>query len=304
MIKNSPWPEASHDEIYGEIAAVGFLLPGPSLELHMPSRPSPEQRRELGTFLASRRARLHAREFGLPEGPRRTPGLRREEVAMLAGVSVSWYTWLEQGREIHPSADALRRISKVLKLNRTEFAHLFALSSREPPPLVTPSPNELSEGLEMLVRAIDVPTYIRNTRLDILAWNDAIADLFVDYGALQPHERNTLRLLFLYQPYRTLILDWEQMARGTISMFRAARAKAPDKTPFDSLIDELSGLSHEFRDWWLETDVKGFDEGDKRLRHPTLGHIEFTYVALIPAGRPDLSLVTYIPRPVAYESDS
>ena len=268
----------------------------------MSRRPSAEQRRELGAFLSSRRGRLQPAEFGLPDGPRRTPGLRREEVAVLAGVSVSWYTWLEQGRDIQPSADALRRISRVLKLDTVESAHLFALSSRELSQVATGS--GVTEGLERLVRSINVPAYVRNTRLDNLAWNDAIADLFVDYGSLEPHERNTLRLLFLYKPYRTLILDWEQMTRGMISAFRAARAQAPDKAPFDSLIDELTELSPEFSDWWQDTEVKGFDEGDKRLRHPAGGHIEFTYVALTPTGRPDLSLVTYIPRHSASESDS
>lgn len=102
-------------------------------------------------------------------------------------------------------------------------------------------------------------------------WNDAIADLFVDYGSLQPHERNTLRLLFLYRPYRTKILDWERMARGMISAFRAARAQAQGNAPFDSLVVELSGLSPEFGAWWQDTDVKGFDEGAKRLRHPRGG---------------------------------
>jgi len=267
----------------------------------MATRPSSEQRREFGTFLSSRRARLQPKEFGLPEGPRRTPGLRREEVAVLAGVSVSWYTWLEQGRDIQPSADALRRIAKVLKLDRVESAHLFALSALSPPSGPDAAAGGgVSAGLEMLVRAIDpIPAYVRNARLDILVWNDAIADLFVDYGSLQPHERNTLRLLFLYLPYRTQILDWEQMARGMISTFRTARAHAQDKAPFDSLIDELSGQSPEFRDWWQDTGVKGFDEGRKRLFHPTAGHVEFTYVALTPEGRPDLSLVTYIPRPAA-----
>lgn len=213
---------------------------------------------------------------------------------MLAGVSVSWYTWLEQGRDIQPSADALRRLSAVFKLDAVESAHLFALSARELSRVATGS--SISEGLELLVRSINVPAYVRNTRLDILAWNDAICDLFVDYGSLEPHERNTLRLLFLYKPYRTLILDWEQMTRGMISAFRAARAQAPDKAPFDQLASELTALSTEFRDWWQDTNVKGFDEGDKRLRHPSGGHIEFTYVALTPAGRPDLSLVTYLPR--------
>ncbi len=269
----------------------------------MVKKTSPEQRRELGDFLSSRRARLQPKAFGLPEGPRRTPGLRREEVAVLAGVSVSWYTWLEQGRDIQPSAEALQRIAKVLKLDRVESSHLFALSSREAPTPITDG--EVSSGLEMLVRAINpIPAYVRNTRLDILAWNDAIAELFVDYGSLQPHERNTLRLLFVYRPYRTLILDWEQMARGMISTFRAARAHAQDKAPFDRLVDELSEQSAEFREWWQDTDVKGFDEGSKRLQHPTSGHISFTYVALTPEGRPDLSLVTYIPKPAAYDPQS
>jgi PAS domain-containing protein len=215
---------------------------------------------------------------------------------------VSWYTWLEQGRDIQPSADALRRLSAVFKLDAVESAHLFALSAREHSQVVTGS--GVSEGLELLVQSINVPAYVRNTRLDILAWNDAIADLFVDYGSLEPHERNTLRLLFLYKPYRTLILDWEQMTRGMISAFRAARAQAPDKAPFDNLVSELTELSAEFRDWWQDTNVKGFDEGDKRLRHPSGGHVEFTYVALTPAGRPDLSLVTYLPRLSEGESGS
>lgn len=270
----------------------------------MSSRPSLDQRREFGVFLTSRRARVQPGDVGLPAGKRRTPGLRREEVALLAGVSVSWYTWLEQGRDIQPSPDALRRISKVLKLDRIEASHLFALSSLEAP--AVEGGGGVSAGLAMLVQAINpIPAYVRNTRLDILAWNDAIAELFVDYGSLQPHERNTLRLLFVYLPYRTQILDWEQMARGMISAFRAARAQAQDKAPFDSLVEELSGLSPEFRDWWQDTEVKGFEEGRKRLVHPITGRtLEFTYVALTPEGRPELSLVTYIPRPAAGESES
>ena len=222
---------------------------------------------------------------------------------MLAGVSVSWYTWLEQGRDIQASADTLRRIAKVFRLNAVETEYLTALSLREAPKVL--SSHDLSDGLRMLVDAMDpIPAYVRNPQLDILAWNDAVADLFVDYGSLEPHERNTLRLLFLYIPYRTLILDWEQMARGMISAFRAARAKAQDKAPFDRLVAELSEFSEEFRAWWPDTNVQGFDEGSKRLMHPTRGLTEFIYIALAPEGRPDLSLVTYIPRRPAYESGS
>lgn len=266
-------------------------------------KPSLDQRRELGAFLSGQRAKLDPHDFGLPAGLRRTPGLRREEVAVLAGVSVSWYTWLEQGRDIQASSDTLARISSVLRLDAVEAAYLAALSSRGAPPVETGG--TLSHGLRDLVNAIQpIPAYVRNTRFDILAWNNAAADMFVDYGSLLPHERNTLRLLFLYMPYRTLILDWEQMSRGMISAFRAARAQAQDRAPFDRLIAELNELSEEFRSWWPDTNVQGFDEGRKRLNHPINGHVEFTYVALSPEGRPDLSLVTYIPRKAAYDSDS
>ncbi len=269
----------------------------------MLKKPLPEQRKALGAFLGSRRARLLPSELGLPAGPRRTPGLRREEVALLAGVSVSWYTWLEQGRDVQASVEALGRIAGVLRLDRAEFMHLFALSSREPPALA--ASGELSEGMVMLVRAIDpMPAYVRNSRLDILAWNNAVADLFVDYAALPPRERNTLRLMFLYEPYRTLILDWEMVARGTLATFRAARARARDKAPFDRLVEELQDASAEFCAWWPDVDVRGFDEGSKRLRHPRMGLVDFIYVALSPEGQPDLSLVTYIPRPGPREPGS
>jgi len=261
-------------------------------------RPSLEERKRLGTFLSSRRARLQPGDLGLPVGQRRTPGLRRDEVALLAGMSVSWYTWLEQGRDIGVSAEVLTRLSTVLRLDRAETQHLFALSSRHFPTVAMSG--EPSERLAYLVQAIDpVPAYVRNIRLDILAWNPAAADLFVDYGRLEPHERNTLRLLFLYPPYRSLMRDWEQMVRGTLHVFCAARAKASDKAPFDRLIEEIRAESEEFRTWWPEIDVRGFDEGMKRLRHPTHGLLDLTYVALIPEGRPDLSFVTYIPRPGA-----
>ena len=259
-------------------------------------KPLPEQRKMLGSFLTSRRARLRPDELGLPDGPRRTPGLRREEVAVLAGVSVSWYTWLEQGRDIQASADTLRRVSEVLRLDRLEAEHLFALSAREPPQFA--ASNQVSESLHLLVEAIDpVPAYVRNARLDILTWNKAIADLFVDYAMLAPHERNTLRLLFLYRPYRTLILDWEEMARRMLSTFRAAYARAQDKAPFDKLVEDISAGSEEFRAWWPNMDVRGFDEGRKRLQHPRLGRVEFTYVGLAPEGQSDLSITAYVLRP-------
>ncbi len=258
-------------------------------------RPSAEQRKMLGAFLADRRGRLKPGDLGLPDGPRRTPGLRREEVAALAGVSVSWYTWLEQGRDIQASADALGRVADVLRCDRVQSGHLFALSSREQP--ASAVDEHLTDALTMLVQQMDpIPAYIRNARLDVLAWNSAITSLFVDYASLAPHERNTLRLMFLHPLYRTLLLDWEQMSRGMLATFRAARAKARDKAPFDRLVEELDAESAEFRAWWPDVDVQGFEEGRKRLQHPILGRLDLTYIALAPQGRPDITITAYIPR--------
>ena len=263
-------------------------------------KPAAEERKALGAFLSSRRGRLQPADLGMSTGQRRTPGLRREEVAVLAGISVSWYTWLEQGRDISVSAATLERLARVLRLDRAETEHLLALSSRQP--AIVATDEHPGDVLLDLLQAIDpVPAYVRNDRLDILAWNPAVVGLFVDYGALEPRARNTLYLMFLHAPYRELIHDWKRIARGTIGLFRAARAKASAKAPFDRLIEEIGTGSEEFRRWWQEVDVQGFNEGVKRLRHPTRGPIDLTYVALTPEGRPDLSFVSYLPSAGRYD---
>ena len=267
------------------------------------AKPSPEQRRALGAFLADKRARLQPHSIGLSRGVRRTPGLRREEVAALAGVSVSWYTWIEQGRDIQISIETLQRVAKVLHLDHVEVRHLLALAQHLPS-YANPS-EEVSDGLVMMIRAMDsIPAYVRNTRFDILAWNKAITELFLDYGTLEPHERNTIRLLFLYQPYRTIIEDWETLAHGYVSSLRAAKTRANNTEPFDRLAAELSEKSSEFRTWWSEADVTAFNEGRKRLRHPSLGKVEYSYVAMTPESQPNLSLVAYVPHPLARDVSS
>lgn len=173
---------------------------------------SESERKELGGFLKACRARVDPTTLGLPAGRRRTPGLKREEVALAIGVSVSWYTWIEQGREVRASPEVLERLAQVLRMSDDERAYAFALSGYGVP---LESPDEsVTDGLRQLVAAMQpIPAYVRNTRFDILAWNPAIAELFVDYSQLAPHERNTLRLMFLYPPYRTLILNWENDPR-------------------------------------------------------------------------------------------
>ena len=259
-------------------------------------KPSEQERKALGSYLANQRRRLKPADMGIATGQRRTPGLRREEVAALAGMSVSWYTWLEQGRDIHVSAAALERLASVLRLDQAGTEHLFALSARQRSS--STASKGVSDALFDLVQTVDpLPVYIRTKWFDILAWNPAITDLFVDFGELDPRERNTLRLTFLYAPYRDLIRNWEEFAHTMLRIFCAGRAKAQDKTPFDELAAALRAESDEFRDWWTEGEVESFHEGTKRLRHPTRGLLDLTYVSLTPDGHPDLSLVTYMIRP-------
>ena len=256
---------------------------------------SESERKELGGFLKACRARVDPATLGLPAGRRRTPGLKREEVALAIGVSVSWYTWIEQGREVRASPEVLERLAQVLRLSDDERAYAFALSGYGVP---LESPDEsVTDGLRQLVQAMQpIPAYVRNTRFDILAWNAAIADLFVDYSQFPPNQRNTLWLMFLYAPYRERILNWEEMSRGLLAGFRAAMAQAPDKAPFLALAEDISAKSEQFRLWWPEHDVRRFDEGAKKLMHPTQGLLDLQYVALVPESRHDLSLVTYLPR--------
>ncbi|MBD8872325.1 helix-turn-helix domain-containing protein [Rhodanobacter sp. DHB23] len=253
------------------------------------------QRKELGAFLMACRARVPPTALGFPIGRRRTPGLKREEVALAADVSASWYTWIEQGRDVRASPEALERLARVLRMSDAERAYVFALSGYAPPE--DTHDESLTDGLRQFVQALGpLPAYVRNNRFDILIWNRAIAELFVDYDRLAPHERNTLRLMFLHEPYRTLIVNWEEIARGTLASFRAAYAQAADKRPFDALVAELTERSDVFRRWWPDHDVRRFDEGIKQLDHPTLGRVDLQYVALVPQNRHDLSLVTYLRR--------
>ena len=266
-------------------------------------KPSSEQRKALGAFLAGKRASVQPSSSAPSSGLRRTPGLRREEVAALAGVSVSWYTWMEQGRDIQISIGTLLRIARVLQLEPVETRHLLALTQHLPA-YADPS-EDVSEGLVMMIQAMDpTPAYVRNARFDILAWNRSVTELFIDYGALRLHERNTIRLLFLHPYYRKLIRNWEELAHTYVLSLRAARTRASDKQPFDSLAAELSDASDEFRAWWSEVGVTAFSEGLKQLRHPSLGDVDYAYVTMTPENQPNLSVVVYVPLTSARDPSS
>jgi transcriptional regulator with XRE-family HTH domain len=179
-------------------------------------------RQQLSEFLKARRARLSPTEVGLPCGNgRRIRGLRREEVAALAGVGLTWYTWLEQGREIRVSTAFLENLARTLKLSHAERAHLFALTQHRAPPLPISGPvSNAPERLHVILNAIDSPAYARNSRFDVIAWNRANTLMFGDFASVAPEQRNVLRLMFTRPSYRRTMKNWEEDARGLIAKFR------------------------------------------------------------------------------------
>jgi transcriptional regulator with XRE-family HTH domain len=254
----------------------------------------------LGTYLKDRRIRIDPAALGFPVGRRRTPGLRREEVAQRSNISATWYTWLEQGRGGAPSADVLNRIAGALLLTDVEREHLFLLGLGRPPEVRYKAAEGVTPRLQRLLDALEVsPALIRTATWDVVAWNRAAAAVLTDYGALPPGQRNILRLIFGSHRVRDAQYDWESVARFVVGAFRADAARAGAVSEVTELVDELCKLSPEFAILWRDNDVNVHGEGVKRLRHPVLGPIALEYSAFAVDGRPDLSMVVYNPATAA-----
>ncbi len=250
----------------------------------------------LGAFLKDRRARLDPAAFGIPLTRRRTPGLRREEVAQRANISATWYTWLEQGRGGLPSADVLDRIARALMLTDVEREHLFLLALGRSPEVRYQAVEGVSPRLQRVLDSLEFsPAIVKTATWDVVAWNRATAAVLTDYGALPPEQRNILRLIFCNTRVRAAQLDWESVARFVVAAFRADAARAGAAAKIAALVDELCRLSPEFEAMWRDNDVRNYGEGVKRLRHPILGPVAFEYSAFAVDGRPDLGMVIYNP---------
>jgi transcriptional regulator with XRE-family HTH domain len=252
----------------------------------------------LGEFLRSRRARLDPASFGF-SGRRRTPGLRREEVAQRANISSAWYTWLEQGRGGAPSAEVLERICAALMLTDAEREHLFVLGLGRPPEVRYRPVDAVSPRLQRVLDSLDPsPAIIKTATWNVVAWNRAAALVLTDYSALPPGERNILRFLFRDPAVRSKQHDWESVARFVVGAFRADVARAGLATEVGELVDDLRRTSPDFDRMWRENQVLSHGEGEnvKRLVHPELGPIEIESSLFAVDGRPDLSLIVYTPR--------
>ena len=250
----------------------------------------------LGAYLRDRRIRLDPAAFGFAVGRRRTPGLRREEVAQRANISPTWYTWLEQGRGGAPSADVLNRIAAALMLTDIEREHVFLLGLGRPPEVRYKAAADVTPRLQRLLDALEVsPALIKTATWEVVAWNRAAASVLTDYGALPPGQRNILRLIFCDPRVRAAQYDWESVARFVVGSFRADAARAGAVSEVGQLVDELCRRSPEFETLWRDNNVQVHGEGVKRLRHPVLGAIGLEYSAFAVDGRPDLSMIVYNP---------
>ncbi|MFD4429205.1 helix-turn-helix transcriptional regulator [Nocardia sp. NPDC058497] len=254
-----------------------------------------DRRTELGEFLRSRRARLRPEQVGLPGfgSRRRVPGLRREELAMVAGVSVDHYVRLEQGRTLHFSESVLDAVAQSLRLDEIEREHLYRLARPWSGPEPRPA-QQVRPGLRRLLdTAADVPAYIVGRGTDVLAWNDLAAALITDFSALAPTQRNLARLVFLDEGMRELYEDWHAKAADVVAYLRLDAVRHPGDPAIAELIEELSAASPVFRDRWVRHDLRDKTHGRYVYLHPVVGRLDLGYETLRLPDDPDQALIAH-----------
>lgn len=250
----------------------------------------------LGSFLRDRREKLDPAALGFSPSRRRTPGLRREEVAQLAHISPTWYTWLEQGRGGAPSAEVLERIGRALMLTEVEREHLFLLALGRPPEARYRARDAVTPRLQRVLDALEpCPALIRTATWDVVAWNRGVGVMMADFGSMPHQERNILRYLFLDPKARVHYEQWPNVARFVVGSFRIDVERAGAAEAVEPLVEEMKRLSPEFARFWRENGVQAHSEAVKRIKHPVLGELEFEYSAFAVDARPDLTMVVYNP---------
>ncbi|MEM9907879.1 MAG: helix-turn-helix transcriptional regulator [Cyanobacteria bacterium P01_D01_bin.44] len=255
-----------------------------------------ERLTELAEFLKSCRKRTNPETFGLPSQPRRrNPGLSRAEVASLAGISVDWYTWLEQGRDIRPSVQVLDNLTKVFRLTEPEKRYLYALTD------YPPIPTEALDADVQLMRCMighmpKAPAIVLRKDWQILTQNACADELFGTWSHVEETNKNILYLFFTAPIFTEHLRHWEWHAKIAIRQFRAIYATEIGNPVFVSLIERLNNISPHFSQWWAETDVAGRDDGRKEFDHPSLGYLDYDYTILRPAENQALEVIIFIPR--------
>lgn len=255
------------------------------------------RRKEVGEFLQVLRQRSAPEAFGFPAGNRRrTKGLRREEIAQLAGISPTWYTWLEQGREVNVSAEVLARLAQALQLTRSERAYLFEMAGRRDEQAGESPEDVAPEGLIAALHDMAIPAYIMGRHWDLLAWNQAASELFTGWlDQPQDTRPNLLRFVFLAPAARSLIVDWETRARRITAEFRADTRTRLEEPALQALIVELTQASADFAQFWKQHDVLERQGGLRDFAHPVRGLIRCQQITLHPVEQEQLKLVLLKP---------
>ncbi len=255
-----------------------------------------QRREELSRFLKSVRARISPAEVGLPAGDRRrTRGLRREEIASLAGMSVTWYTWFEQGRDVQLSAPMLERLSTTLKLNPEEREFLFSLAQHRPAPLKATIDKELGPTVQRLLDAVGIPALIIALDWTIIGWNALYAAAFRDYGTLPPEARNLFKLLLLNPQYQPDDVAYRAMAKRLIARFKWDYSRALDDGSFEAMIEELHASSPIFDEFWQTSEIVAYFEGVHTTEVDTLGTLVFQHSSYAVEQSPSQRLVLFAP---------
>ncbi|WP_312403180.1 helix-turn-helix transcriptional regulator [Rhizobium sp.] len=250
----------------------------------------------LGSYLRDRRAKLDPAEFGIETRRRRTPGLRREEVAQRANVSATWYTWLEQGRGGSPSSDVLDRLARALALSSAEREHLFLLAQHRPPEIRHQPFEPISAQLQRVLDAMTFsPAVLRTALWDVVGWNAAASVVMTDYALLPREERNILKLIFCNERVRGHMVNWGRDARSAVASFRAEAIKAAPAQALQAMVEDLSQASPEFSAIWQDYDIQNYGAGTKHFRHEIAGDLMMEYSSFTVDGRPDLGLVVFTP---------
>lgn len=257
------------------------------------------RRTELARFLRARRERLSPAEVGFSvAGRRRTPGMRREELAFLVGVSTSWYTWLEQARAITVSAAVLERLAQALHLTAEERAQLFILARGELPVLTTPASATVDAATQQVLDGVSpYPAYVVNAYWEVVAWNTPACQVFLDFATLCGRERNLLWLLFTHPTFQGRYEEWEDIARRMLAIFRVSTARFVGEGWYRDLIEELCSASREFQAWWPEHDLADSPRDAKVVNHPLVGRLQFYPNPLQVAHAPDAWMLVYTPAP-------